>query len=258
MDRAKDAGEGWRRDICFKLRHLGINWLDPTRKPIDIGKEDAESRKRRGENKRAGDWPALVAEMKPIRCVDLRMVDVCDFVIVYLDLDVHACGTYEEVFLANRQKKPVLFVVEQGKHAAPDWLFGAFPSEYFFSSWDELYDYLEKIAGDVTYKDTNGRWYFFNWTGTDADEDWSGREDERVITIYHPDPSRRMRTLVKSVGWESFSFILTLMVSYFVVGSIEKASELTVILFILKVLFLYGYERLWHKIRWGKYASIER
>jgi uncharacterized membrane protein len=46
-----------------------------------------------------------------------------------------------------------------------------------------------------------------------------------------------------------------LVVSYLVVGDIQEASELTIVLFMLKVPFLYAYERLWHKIRWGKYAK---
>lgn len=68
----------------------------------------------------------------------------------------------------------------------------------------------------------------------------------------HPDPSRPIRALVKALGWETFSFVLTLGVSYFVVGSVAKASELTIILFVIKVLFLFLYERIWHRIRWGK------
>lgn len=68
----------------------------------------------------------------------------------------------------------------------------------------------------------------------------------------HPDPSRPLRTFVKAFGWECFSFILTLAISYAVVGSVAKASKLTIYLFVIKVAFLFLYERLWHRIRWGK------
>ena len=61
-----------------------------------------------------------------------------------------------------------------------------------------------------------------------------------------------VRSLVKAIGWESFSFVLTLASSYAVTRDIEEASELTVMLFVLKVSFLFLYERAWHKIRWGK------
>jgi uncharacterized membrane protein len=249
MDRVADGGEGWRLDIRRNLQHLGISWLDPTNKPIDIGKEDKESREARNQAKKDGDWDRVAEEMKPIRCVDLRMVDVCDFVVAYIDISVHASGTYEEVYLANRQKKPVLFVIEQGKASVPNWLLAAFPHEYIFSSWEELYAYLEVVAYDKTFTDDNGRWYFFNWTGGETGD------SDREVTIYHPDPSRRVRTLVKSIGWESFSFLIAVLVTYFVLGNLQKASGLTLLLFCVKVPFLYLYERLWHKIRWGKYGT---
>ena len=107
MDRVADAGTVWRMKIREDLADLGLVWLDPTRKPINVGLEDDESRRRRKHNKSVGDYRAVRAEMKKIRHVDLRMVDICDFVIVNLDMDIHACGTYEEIFLANSQKKPV-------------------------------------------------------------------------------------------------------------------------------------------------------
>ena len=249
MDRALDGGEGWRLDIRRNLHHLEISWLDPTNKPIDIGKEDKESRVARDQAKKEGDWDKVTEEMKPIRCVDLRMVDVCDFVVVYIDISVHACGTYEEVFLANRQKKPVLCVIEQGKENTPNWLLAALPHEYFFSTWKEMYDYLEMIAYDKTFADNKGRWYFFNWTGTE------NGDSDRDVRTYHPDPSRRIRTLVKSIGWEMLSFLIAVLVTYFVLGDLQKASGLTLFLLCVKVPFLYLYERLWHKIRWGKYGS---
>ena len=258
MDRAADAGVGWRRRIRWTLNDLGIQWLDPTRKPIDIGVEDDASRARRSEAKKGGDLDYVRDEMKPIRCVDLRMVDVCDFLVVYLDLDVHACGTYEEIFLANRQKKPVFICVEQGKYSVPDWLCAALPHCYFHSTWEDLYDHVEQVAYDPAFVDPYGRWYFFNWTGCDAEgelDDDLVWEEDYVTPVFHPDPSRRIRTFVKSLGWESFSFLLTLLISYGVVGNIGLASELTVILFVIKVSFLYLYERLWHKIRWGKYST---
>jgi len=167
MDRAPDAGVGWRRNLQYTLNDLGIRWLDPTQKPIHVGVEDGVSRRLRGEAKTSGDFVAVVREMKTIRCVDLRMVDICDFLIVNLDLDVHACGTYEEIFLANRQKKPIFVHIEQGKKKAPDWLYGTLPHNYFHSTWEELYAHIRAVATDPTFQDTTGRWYFFNWMGSD-------------------------------------------------------------------------------------------
>ena len=163
MDRVQDGGVGWRTMIRSALSDLGIQWLDPTRKPISIAAEDDASRKLRKHLKETMDFETLAKEMKPIRHVDLRMVDICDWVVVDLNLDVHACGTYEEIFLANSQKKPVMIRVEQGKKAAPDWLFGTVPHAHIFSAWDELFYYIRKVANGCP--NSFGRWYFFDWMG---------------------------------------------------------------------------------------------
>jgi uncharacterized membrane protein len=248
MDRAKDAGIGWRRNTRWGMNHLGVQWLDPTRKPIDVGVEDDASRELRKKCKREGNLGPVVDEMKPIRRVDLRMVDICDFLIVNLDMDIHACGTYEEIFLANRQKKPILIHVEQGRNAVPDWLLGTVPEEYIFDNWKDLYDYLDRVNGDPEWVDTHGRWYFFHWMGA-----YELEGPQQVEFVYAAAPrSTPLRTLVKSVGWESFSFVLTLLISWIVTQSWGEATELTVALFVLKVMFLFLYERVWQRILWGK------
>jgi hypothetical protein len=165
MDRAADAGVGWRRTLRKETKDLGILWLDPTRKPINVGVENDASRLQRRRNKQEERWADLIAEMKPIRCVDLRMVDVCDFLVVNLDMDIHACGTYEEIFLANRQKKPVFLHIEQGKRATPDWLFATLPHKYFHSSWGALQAHIRHVATSPDFADRTGRWYFFDWMG---------------------------------------------------------------------------------------------
>lgn len=164
MDRALDGGVGWRRFIRTHCSGYGIKWLDPTRKPIDIGEESDENRQLRHEAKQNGDYETVAEAMKTIRCVDLRMVDISDWLVVNLDMDIHACGTYEEIFLANRQKKPILVHVEQGKAAAPDWLFGTIPHQHIFSTWEEVFSYLYEVAY-ANEVETFGRWYFFDWTG---------------------------------------------------------------------------------------------
>jgi len=169
MDRVTDGGIGWRQDLIQSLKHLNILWLDPTRKPIDIGVEDLENRALRHKAKRAGDFEFVRNQMKQIRPVDLRMVDICDFLVVNLDLQVHATGTYEELFWANRMKKPVLVRVEQGIVHTPDWLFGTLPFEMIFSTWDEVKTYLRHVAHDPVIDRLN-RWFFFNWMGENCIE----------------------------------------------------------------------------------------
>lgn len=165
MDRALDDGIVWRQRIKEVLADLKILWLDPTNKPIDVGVEDAASRQLRRKCKAEENWDAVVAEMKEIRCVDLRMVDVCDFLVVNLDMEVHACGTYEEMFLANREKKPIFIHCEQGKRAIPDWLFGTLPHSYFHSTWEGVYEHVRRVSNDPNFVDKSGRWYFFHWMG---------------------------------------------------------------------------------------------
>lgn len=164
MDKVADGGEPWRRNIRTALQGMDIVWLDPTRKPINIGIEDTESRKFRHRYKMEGNFQYVAKEMKPIRQVDLRMVDVSDFLIVNIDLDVHACGTYEELFLANRQRKPIIVHVEQGKKYTPDWLFATLPHEMIFSTWDEVTRYLDNINSAYMIE-TFARWRFFDFTG---------------------------------------------------------------------------------------------
>ena len=163
MDRVTDGGVGWRRHTSEWLTEHGVIVLDPTDKPIDIGPEDLEQRASRRERKLAGDYDSVARDIRTLRCVDLRMVDLADFLIVNIDVDVHACGTYEELFLANREKKPILVHVEQGKEHVPDWLLGVLPHETIFSSWGALFDYLAMVHHNSWWKDTTNRWYFFQY-----------------------------------------------------------------------------------------------
>jgi len=171
MDRVPDAGVEWRRRLRQDHNDLKIVWLDPTAKPIDIGVEDAESRARRHQAKACGQYDVVVKEINPIRRVDLRMVDISDWLVVNIDLEVHACGTLEEVFLANRQKKPILVHVEQGKCNAPDWLFATIPHQLIFDNWLQVGDYIQHIAHDPVIETLN-RWMFFNFHGENL-EDYS-------------------------------------------------------------------------------------
>jgi hypothetical protein len=161
MDRVSDMGAGWRDYITPDLIDMGIHVFNPLTKPINIGLENYESHKERISLKENQDYDTLTKVMKIIRNVDLRMVDISDFIIVNLDLDTHPCGTYEEIFTANRQKKPIIVRIEQGKQYAPDWLFGTIPHQMIFSSWKEIKDYLHMVNSSDNIETFN-RWYFFS------------------------------------------------------------------------------------------------
>lgn len=161
MDRVADRGIGWREDITPFLESLGLVVFNPLNKPIDIGKEDAQTHKLKQELKLAENYDELSSIMKTIRAVDLRLVDISDFLIVNLDLDIHPCGTYEEIFWANRQKKPIIIRMVQGKALTPDWLFGTIPHQMIFSSWDDIKTYLNQINTEINIKTFN-RWCLLN------------------------------------------------------------------------------------------------
>jgi nucleoside 2-deoxyribosyltransferase len=161
MDRVPDRGNGWRDKITPFLQDLGIVVFNPIKKPSSVGMEDSATHSFKQKLKLENNYDALSKLMKVIRSVDLRLVDISDFLIVNLDLDIHPCGTYEEIFWANRQKKPIIIHMVQGKQNAPDWLFGTIPHEMIFSSWDDIKIYLDQINSKTEINNYN-RWYFFN------------------------------------------------------------------------------------------------
>jgi nucleoside 2-deoxyribosyltransferase len=161
IDRVPDRGTQWRDFITPFLENLGVEVFNPLKKPTNFGAEDdtiAAYKKRLKKNKQ---YDTLSDLMRTIRSIDLRMVDVSDFLIVNLDIDTHPSGTLEEIFWANRQKKPILIHVVQGKTEAPDWLFGTIPHQFIFNSWDEIMNYLINI-NNVPSTDIHNRWVFFN------------------------------------------------------------------------------------------------
>lgn len=142
MEVRVDHGVEWRQSLKGVLESVGVLVLDPTNKPTDIIPETPEKWKRLRE---AGLFDQLREEIRLLRCVDLRMVDIADFLIVNLDNDIRTCGTWEEIFLANRQKKPVIIRMKQGIKQCPMWLFGTIPHEMIFDSWKEVTDYLNDV-----------------------------------------------------------------------------------------------------------------
>lgn len=161
MDRVSDRGIGWRDEISPFLKSLEIIVFNPIKKPTTIGQEDSVTHKLKIKLKLEKNYDQLSKIMKVIRSVDLRLVDISDFLIVNLDLDTHPCGTYEEIFWANRQKKPIIVHMVQGKQQAPDWLYGTIPHDMIFSSWIEVKNYLTQIHTCSKIKTFN-RWYFLN------------------------------------------------------------------------------------------------
>jgi|TARA_R110000824_G_scaffold167062_1_gene343846 hypothetical protein len=162
MDRVSDGGVVWRQEITPRLKELEIGVLDPCDKPSNYATEDDNTRQTIESYKKAEDFGSVSNIMKPICAVDLRMVDIAHFLVVNLDIDVHMCGSYHEMFVAIGQKKPVLIRCEGGKQRLPNWMFGVIPHDMVFSSWDKLMGYLHHVDSDNTVKHYN-RWRFFDF-----------------------------------------------------------------------------------------------
>lgn len=160
MDRVADGGISWRNKITPLLESLNIRIINPCEKPIRGIKEDDETRWWIQYYKETEQYSKIKEKFSVIRNADLRCVDISDFIIAHIDLDVHACGSYEEIVTANRQKKPVLIWCKQGKQNAPNWLFFMLPHDHIFGSMDDLLKYLKQI-NKTKNPNTHKRWFFF-------------------------------------------------------------------------------------------------
>jgi hypothetical protein len=153
----------WRQNITPFLQSLGVIVLDPTNKPVVGLKEDEEIVKNKEKYIEDGKIEEFCLAVRRIRSFDLRCVDLSSFIIAYIDTDIHLCGSYEEIFSANKEKKPCLIVVKQGKSRTPRWILGAVNAETVFNNFDELKQYLKHIDQDQCI-DTLRRWVFIDFS----------------------------------------------------------------------------------------------
>ena len=89
---------------------------------------------------------------------DLGLVDRCDFLISCLPAGVPTTGCVHEIIDANERKKPTLLVCPDGAEHLPYWYFGFIRLKYMFGSFEELYEYLDKVNRGKCKKDD--RWAF--------------------------------------------------------------------------------------------------
>ena len=163
IDHAEDDGVTWRNKLGRWLQKRGIIVIDPCRKPLTYHafKEIGEEKQRMLDLKKEGRYLELSEWMRGIVHVDLRMVDVSDIVIVYLDIKSRPFGTVHELINAINQRKPTLVVVDGGKSEAPNWLFGIMRHEFIFSDFDELQAFLTLIDTGTIQPDYT-RWVFLD------------------------------------------------------------------------------------------------
>jgi len=163
IDRAEDAGSEWRNQITPFLAKMGVLVMDPLNKPCDHGLEKDDDRARRQILQREGDFDNLARTMKPVRHVDMRMVDKADFLIVNFDMDIMMCGTMREIFLAVDQCKPILIHCPQGKAKIAQWMFAECPHQLFFDDWNMLRSYLTALNASDPSAYLDKKWVFFDF-----------------------------------------------------------------------------------------------
>ncbi len=66
-------------------------------------------------------------------------------------------GTIHEIINSDLYHKPTLLVCEDGWWNLPSWLMGFIPTQYWFSSWNELYSYLQEVDDGKHQEDD--RWH---------------------------------------------------------------------------------------------------
>ncbi len=119
--RANERAYGWRNRVGQFLRHHGATVFDPWFKPVVKGLEKFgyEDEKSTGIRQRWTFGPGIKGAMARALCaaefgetqhIDLRMVDLSDFIIAYCPTNLYSVGTPHEIVMARLERKPVLFV----------------------------------------------------------------------------------------------------------------------------------------------------
>lgn len=151
MEKSRIAGNDLRNYVEERLRPMGIRVWNHYKSPIEcsISEGDAALFKKLNDLRDDGDFEGI-SKYKQIRHNDLALIDKCDFVICELNMETLSCGTWEELFLANRHKKPIFIYSPQGKKAIPLWMWWTLPVNYFYDDLEQILDMIYKIhIGEV-------------------------------------------------------------------------------------------------------------
>jgi nucleoside 2-deoxyribosyltransferase len=156
-----NAPHSWRDLVKTELAATGIIFFDPLKKPfMDSVNEDREHMVRLGKMREEGCFDDLSKIMRKIRVEDLSLVDRSDFIIAVISAKTASWGTAEEVYWANRMKKPIYLIIAEGKRSCPFWIFGTLPA-------DQIYDNVGDVIADIMKIDSGekkldlSRWKLF-------------------------------------------------------------------------------------------------
>lgn len=165
IDFAEDLGVGWREDITGFLqdKRVGVEVFNPLEHPFhDVKTFDDVKRPYLKHLADTRQFDELRDQIKAINKWDLRAIDLSSFIIVNYNMEIHMCGTHEELFMAVGQNKPVLLIVKD-KSKMPKWLYGRVPHEHMFEGIHALKEYLSDLNTNVDFEFCEAdkkRWLF--------------------------------------------------------------------------------------------------
>lgn len=157
-------GIPWRNVCLERYDKMGIRVFDPYNKPFlaDVD-ESQEFRDKLVSEREAGNLDWVHGHMRSIRAYDLSCCDRVDFLTVYIsNPKIASWGTAEEIYTANRAKKPIFITIEGGIKNTPLWLLGTLPPKYFYNTLDEMIEEIEKINNFET-KIDSARWKLLDY-----------------------------------------------------------------------------------------------
>ncbi|MFB0513940.1 MAG: DUF2061 domain-containing protein [Candidatus Bathyarchaeia archaeon] len=62
----------------------------------------------------------------------------------------------------------------------------------------------------------------------------------------------KRRSIIKAITWRIFALLITIIVSFAILGSWSVSIAIGILSNLLKTLFYYIHERLWERTNWGK------
>lgn len=143
-------GRAIREYFKQELGKLNITVFDHYNKPFIYSQNEEEELGEKLKKWMATEQYDQVSKLRNIRLEDLRLIDLCDAVIFHYIPGVITCGSWEEFFLANRQKKVIFFITEGGKKLTPIWTLFTIPHKYIYNSKEDVVEMIKKIdSGEV-------------------------------------------------------------------------------------------------------------
>lgn len=189
MSRVDEREHGWRARIASVLEAWGVRVFDPWFKPMvrNLGRygEEDETTTAARDAWQFDDTPGgagirsqLASAFWPVMHIDLRMVDLSDFVIACCPTNLYSVGTPHEIVVARQQRKPVLLVSPPVRY--PHWR----ELEQRAADQPELRDLLEAVRHEVVVRENESgvpsQWYM-TLVGTESFFDgfgWAAYRDD--------------------------------------------------------------------------------